>query len=88
MKPLWKATWHVRINVTQLVSGIKRYWWEVVEVKQMQRTYVDPDCFKIEMRQKGDSPTPQHCAGMLKRFMTLNGITKYRILRAKGQWLK
>jgi hypothetical protein len=84
MKPLWKATWLIRIHPFQVVPGSPmRYYWRVVGFNQLQKTYIHPKDYEIFLRQNRDSPTPQHCIGMFKRFAALNGITHYRIINNK-----
>lgn len=81
MKPLWKATWLIKVNIVQVTpESPKRYYWEVVGFNQLQRTFVDPKMVSIFLKQNRDSPTPQHCMGMFKRFAKINGITHYRIV--------
>lgn len=81
MKPLWKATWLLEVKSIQKIPGaIPRYYWKIVGFKQLQRTYVDSQEIYISLRQNRDSPTPQHCIGMFKRFAKLNGITHYKII--------
>lgn len=86
MKPLWKATWYISIvsfRKVDLETCPLRYYWKVVELKQVQRTYIEPQTLCINFRQNRDSPTPQHSIGMFKRFAKLNGITHYRIINNK-----
>lgn len=81
MKPLWKATWLIKINTIQVTpESPKRYCWEVKGFNQLQRTYIHQKMVCIFLRQNRDSPTPQHCIGMFKRFAKLNGITHYKIV--------
>lgn len=83
MKPISKATWIVRINAFHVVPGSPvRYYWEVVGLNQLQRTYVHKT-HAITLRQSGDSPSPQHCSGMFMRFAKINGITRYKFVRTK-----
>lgn len=83
MKPLSKATWLIKINIIQVTpESHKRYCWEVVGFNQLQRTFIDPKMVTIFLRQNRDSPTPQHCIGMFKRFASLNGITRFKIIKS------
>jgi hypothetical protein len=84
MKPLWKATWLIQIKMFHKVPGSPaRFYWQIVGFNQLQRTYIHCKDNVIYLRQCKDSPTPQHCIGMFKRFATLNGITHYRIINDK-----